>query len=207
MARSSDVEYKMRMTQDLKDKIVESAKEHNRSMNADIVARLEDSFLRHERSAPPQADLLPHVNYDTATYNEQYDYIAIQAKECSSSSCRDNFIDYINMNNCVKVILFAINNPKNNRIFLGALALVISYGVKYYVIFDSSYLNIGSDHATREVKHVIDEAVNKSKVFFINDSVLLTDEPNLLDAVERLKTLPLEHLTEGSVSSLLNLLR
>lgn len=40
----ADVEYKMRMTQDLKDKIVESAKEHNRSMNADIVARLENSF-------------------------------------------------------------------------------------------------------------------------------------------------------------------
>lgn len=41
MARSSDVEYKMRMTQDLKEKIVASAKEHNRSMNADIVDRLE----------------------------------------------------------------------------------------------------------------------------------------------------------------------
>lgn len=40
----ADVEYKMRMTQDLKNKIVESAKEHNRSMNADIVARLEESF-------------------------------------------------------------------------------------------------------------------------------------------------------------------
>lgn len=40
----ADVEYKMRMTQDLKNKIVESAKEHNRSMNADIVARLEQSF-------------------------------------------------------------------------------------------------------------------------------------------------------------------
>ncbi|MDX8164940.1 Arc family DNA-binding protein [Acinetobacter pittii] len=40
----ADVEYKMRMTQDLKDKIVESAKKHNRSMNADIVARLEQSF-------------------------------------------------------------------------------------------------------------------------------------------------------------------
>lgn len=40
----ADVEYKMRMTQELKEKIVESAKEHNRSMNADIVARLEQSF-------------------------------------------------------------------------------------------------------------------------------------------------------------------
>ena len=41
----ADVEYKMRMTQDLKDKIVESAKKHNRSMNADIVYRLEKSFF------------------------------------------------------------------------------------------------------------------------------------------------------------------
>lgn len=57
MARSSDVEYKMRMTQDLKEKIVESAKEHNRSMNADIVARLEDSFLRKESSVPARSDV------------------------------------------------------------------------------------------------------------------------------------------------------
>lgn len=53
----ADVEYKMRMTQDLKDKIVESAKEHNRSMNADIVARLEDSFTRNDSSAPINADV------------------------------------------------------------------------------------------------------------------------------------------------------
>lgn len=53
----ADVEYKMRMTQDLKDKIVESAKEHNRSMNADIVARLEESFLRNESSAPARSDV------------------------------------------------------------------------------------------------------------------------------------------------------
>lgn len=44
MARNLDVEYKMRMTQELKEKIVESAKFHNRSMNADIVARIEQSF-------------------------------------------------------------------------------------------------------------------------------------------------------------------
>ncbi|MFT4020079.1 MAG: Arc family DNA-binding protein [Acinetobacter sp.] len=52
----ADVEYKMRMTQDLKDKIVASAKEHNRSMNADIITRLEKSF--ENESFPPitQAD-------------------------------------------------------------------------------------------------------------------------------------------------------
>ncbi|PCN59697.1 hypothetical protein CF596_11675 [Acinetobacter sp. YT-02] len=57
MARNLDVEYKMRMTQELKDKIVESAKELNRSMNADIVARLEESFLRNESSAPASSDV------------------------------------------------------------------------------------------------------------------------------------------------------
>lgn len=48
MGRNLGVEYKMRMSQELKDKIAESAKELNRSMNADIVARLEESFAIQE---------------------------------------------------------------------------------------------------------------------------------------------------------------
>lgn len=38
------VQYQLRLPQELRDKIKESAGEHNRSMNADIVARLEQSF-------------------------------------------------------------------------------------------------------------------------------------------------------------------
>ncbi|AWL27153.1 Arc family DNA-binding protein (plasmid) [Acinetobacter defluvii] len=44
MGNLANVEYKMRMTQNLKDKIIESGKEHNRSMNAEIIHRLEKSF-------------------------------------------------------------------------------------------------------------------------------------------------------------------
>ncbi|MFV7480296.1 Arc family DNA-binding protein [Acinetobacter junii] len=44
MSKHLGVEYKVRMSQELKDKIAESAKELNRSMNADIVARLEQTF-------------------------------------------------------------------------------------------------------------------------------------------------------------------
>lgn len=44
MSKHLGVEYKVRMPQELKDKIAESAKELNRSMNADIVARLEQTF-------------------------------------------------------------------------------------------------------------------------------------------------------------------
>ncbi|WP_180172505.1 Arc family DNA-binding protein [Acinetobacter sp. YH12023] len=57
MGRNLGVEYKMRMSQELKDKIAESAKELNRSMNADIVARLEESFEGSASNTNSQADL------------------------------------------------------------------------------------------------------------------------------------------------------
>ena len=44
MTIQSDPQYKLRLPEKLRDKIKESASAHNRSMNADIVARLEDSF-------------------------------------------------------------------------------------------------------------------------------------------------------------------
>ncbi|WP_249443991.1 Arc family DNA-binding protein, partial [Acinetobacter baumannii] len=44
MSKHLGVEYKVRMPQELKDKIADSAKELNRSINQDIVARLEKSF-------------------------------------------------------------------------------------------------------------------------------------------------------------------
>lgn len=40
----TESQYKMRLSEELRDKIKQSAKEHNRTMNADIVARLEQSF-------------------------------------------------------------------------------------------------------------------------------------------------------------------
>lgn len=54
----ADVEYKMRMTQDLKEKIVASAKEHNRSMNADIIARLEKSFAENPPQEPKRTSVV-----------------------------------------------------------------------------------------------------------------------------------------------------
>lgn len=51
MGKHLGVAYNLRLPQELKDKIAESAKELNRSMNADIVARLEDSFLKTENSS------------------------------------------------------------------------------------------------------------------------------------------------------------
>lgn len=39
-----DPQYKLRWPEDLRDKIMESAKNNNRSINAEICARLEESF-------------------------------------------------------------------------------------------------------------------------------------------------------------------
>jgi hypothetical protein len=44
MGKHLGIAYNLRLPQELKEKIAESAKELNRSMNADIVARLEQSF-------------------------------------------------------------------------------------------------------------------------------------------------------------------
>ena len=42
-----DPQYKLRWSEELRENVTQSAKEHNRSMNADVVARLEDSFTKH----------------------------------------------------------------------------------------------------------------------------------------------------------------
>lgn len=42
--KHTTVQYQLRLPEELRNTIRDSAKEHNRSMNADIVARLEESF-------------------------------------------------------------------------------------------------------------------------------------------------------------------
>lgn len=44
MDNHTGIQYKLRLPPELKERITESAQAHNRSMNADIVARLEKSF-------------------------------------------------------------------------------------------------------------------------------------------------------------------
>lgn len=51
-ANQTDPQFKLRVPPELKAKIEESARLHNRSMNADMVFRLEQTFAP---PAPPQA--------------------------------------------------------------------------------------------------------------------------------------------------------
>lgn len=52
-----NAQYNLRLPDDLKQKIAQSSKELNRSMNADIVARLEESFeqkIQNLENAPTE---------------------------------------------------------------------------------------------------------------------------------------------------------
>lgn len=51
-ANQKDPQYKLRWSEELRDKIAQSAKAYKRSMNADIVARLERSFETESDFSP-----------------------------------------------------------------------------------------------------------------------------------------------------------
>jgi hypothetical protein len=50
-----DPTFKLRITPDLKRKVLESAKENKRSMNAEIKARLESTFMQESSAEPVNA--------------------------------------------------------------------------------------------------------------------------------------------------------
>lgn len=64
----TDAQFKIRLPHELKDKIRASADEHNRTMTADIVARLEESFEH-------QVQLNNDVAAMLAIIQEQHKYI------------------------------------------------------------------------------------------------------------------------------------
>lgn len=53
MSKNRHPDFRVRIPEDLKEKIRASAEEYNRSMGADIIARLEASFAAEETPPPP----------------------------------------------------------------------------------------------------------------------------------------------------------
>lgn len=58
-----NAQYNLRWPDELKEKIAQSAKEHNRSMNADIVARLEQSFEVNQQQESTITDLTDQIKH------------------------------------------------------------------------------------------------------------------------------------------------
>lgn len=62
MGQHLNVDFKIRLPHELKDKIRLSADEHNRTMTADIVARLEESFEQEQQAKALDALVTDEVN-------------------------------------------------------------------------------------------------------------------------------------------------
>ena len=58
MTIQTEPQYKLRMPHELRDKIKSSAEKKNRSMNADIVARPEQTFKEEESTTPSTSNVL-----------------------------------------------------------------------------------------------------------------------------------------------------
>ena len=58
MSANKHPDFRVRIPEDLKEKIRVSANEQNRSMGADIVARVEQTFKQEERDAPNTSNVL-----------------------------------------------------------------------------------------------------------------------------------------------------
>lgn len=80
-------QYNLRWPDELKEKIAQSAKDHNRSMNADIVARLEESFNAEEQRGPRmKADLLTFFSGILVGYQSQLSKLKTELKKLDQSS-------------------------------------------------------------------------------------------------------------------------
>ena len=70
-----NAQYNLRWPDELKEKIAQSAKEHNRSMNADIVARLEESFEKTDQNEFDKEFVLQVIQNQQATIQDLTDQI------------------------------------------------------------------------------------------------------------------------------------
>ncbi len=75
MSKYLGIAYNLRLPPELKEKIQESAKQLNRSMNADIVARLEQSFEKDDAAEFDKEFVLQVIKSQESTITDLTDQI------------------------------------------------------------------------------------------------------------------------------------
>ena len=75
MSKYLGIAYNLRLPPELKEKIQESAKQLNRSMNADIVARLEESFEKTDQNEFDKEFVLQVIQNQQVTIQDLTDQI------------------------------------------------------------------------------------------------------------------------------------
>lgn len=160
---------------------------------------------------------LPHTRIENAAYSENEGFIAIRYKESNTSQNCRNLLDYLNMPECIQVVLFATSDkpnngysrndgPETNLPLMGALALVELHNQKAYVIFDGLFLTAQRYPRYKEVKAILDSSISSNKAYFINEPVPFTSSWNPVNAVSQLIHYPKQKLTLDTRSQYYRLL-
>lgn len=89
-------QYKLRWSEELRDKVVESAKQHSRSINAEICTRLEESF---ERKSYDRDFFEKNLHMFLATYcaglESNYDEAISQIEDSLSKTKNPEMIQFL----------------------------------------------------------------------------------------------------------------
>lgn len=150
--------------------------------------------------------LLPNTDINAIGFNETEEYAAVRYKISNTTENCRNLIQYLDMSNCLQVILFATSKivdesfsyndgPDNNLPLMGALALVELPTLTAYVVFDGLFLTAARLNRYREVKDVLDHAIESKKALFITEPVPFTSSLSPIDALEKLINFKRKHLT------------
>ncbi|MFP5065468.1 hypothetical protein [Acinetobacter pittii] len=153
--------------------------------------------------------LLPHTDINTLGFNTTEEFAAVRYKISNTTDNCCNLIQYLEMSNCLQVILFATSKiadesfsyndgPDNNLPLMGALALVELPTLTAYVVFDGLFLTAARLNRYREVKDVLDHAIESKKALFITESVPFTSSLSPIDALEKLANFNRKQLTVDS---------
>lgn len=113
----TDPQYKLRWPEELRQKVAQSAKEHNRSMNADIVARLEESFERKNYDRDLfEKNMHMFLAVYCAGLESNYDEAIAQLEEAITKTDDPETIQYLNHRlNINKIMKTEMNRLKKSN--------------------------------------------------------------------------------------------
>lgn len=110
-------QYKLRWSEELRDKVVESAKQHSRSINAEICTRLEESFERKNYDRDLfEKNMHMFLAVYCAGLESNYDEAIAQLEEAITKTDDPETIQYLNHRlNINKIMKTEMNRLKKSN--------------------------------------------------------------------------------------------
>lgn len=120
------IQYNLRITEELRERLKKSADFHNRSMNADIVARLEQTFATQTIAPvdiPPQTPIKNSKRYIFTEWNYlEYDDNRLVHNEKARMACSDYMTEFFKDypgHELIKFEFISDKDPKGREVIRG----------------------------------------------------------------------------------------